>query len=378
MYSKKRTVKSENSPAEKEVWKRMYTLIQSIQNDRDIELPAALADRKTDAATLKYTADFIARVNRIPNAIHPRSTSSLIPQWVSEYQQRDWLVKIQDKWLEIETKTSHMKENIQEFMNPLVSVLEVLSQRMQPVPAVRDAGAVEEKVYKPRRRAIEAADLPVFNPLFCTAIEREAVPVTITGLKPETEYTMSLFDVHKPERNARETVVSSQHGGVVFPISDRVKQLEKDAGEPTEYAWFLEENSESTDSNNWISGFVWLESEQTYKLSQEAYRILADAVGGDHEETDIETLIEINLFLAREFYMKAYERARQGLLFLPKLSCYESKLPYQEVLWQFIIQLIDKIIAKLEKSRTTFRDIKPAWNAVESLQELRKQIDEWE
>ncbi len=113
-------------------------------------------------------------------------------------------------------------------------------------------------------------------------------------------------------------------------------------------------------------------------MTEEARRILADVAGGEHEDTDIETLIEINLFIAREFFMKAYERTRNGLLFLPKLSKFESKVPYQESLWQFIIQLIGKMLNRYEKAESVFKQIQPDWNALSSLRILRQQITEWE
>ncbi|RJP33241.1 MAG: hypothetical protein C4527_04870 [Candidatus Omnitrophota bacterium] len=357
----------------------MYTYMQTIMNENETELSDSLFHPYEDAVDADDRTAFLAAINRSAIPRRQEHVPSVIRRWTTEQGRRDWLARMQEYLLDLEKKSAEFGRHLQDMFRPLVTVNDILMQRLEPVPTVRDAAAAKEMIYKPRRRAIEAADLPAFNPLFCTAIDREAEATTISGLNPEERYVFSLIAVDHPDLQEHHGVQSSPHGGVVLDIAGMLDRLQKQAGTSVKFAWFLqEEDDRNASERGWISGLVWLESEQTRKMTQEAHRILADIAGGEHEDTDIETLIEINLFIAREFYMKAYERARQGLLFQPKLSRFESKVPYQESLWQFIMQLIDKILVRLETAEAVFRAVKSEWRAVSSLRELRRHIAEWE
>ena len=245
-----------------------------------------------------------------------------------------------------------MRDCVEGFFDPLITAIEALSQRMQPAPVMRDAAAARELVYQPCRRAIEPVDLPIFSPLFCTAIEAANGAIEISGLKPDTAYKISLWPVKDLDRGGEETLHSSPQGQVRIDITAWIQRLQDQDTAPVEMVWFLAEDRPGAQtSNGWSSGLVWLESNSTLQLSQEIQSILFQAAQEDMDESDINTLVEINLLAAREHYIKAYERARRALLHSSKQSKYESRVPFRECLWQLIHYILENIETRIETRR---------------------------
>ncbi|MBN2325899.1 MAG: hypothetical protein JXR73_02005, partial [Candidatus Omnitrophica bacterium] len=233
----------------------------------------------------------------------------------------------------------------------------------------------QEQIYQPRRRAIEPADLPAFPALFCTAVDPSAKPFPVSGLAPEEPHRFSLTSIQNPSLKHEETITADEKGQVEIDLAAILTALQKQDGAFHEFVWFLREEKEG---GAWTSGLVWLESKATQKLAADAVRILMESEDKERADACIDALFEINLLSTREYFMKAYEDARQGLLFLPRQYREENSAPFKESLWLFINHLMDKIIARLEKAKPVFLQVQPNWNALESLRLLKERLKEWE
>lgn len=361
-------------PAAQE-WRRIDELIESIADSAIGDSSESLANTFAEIPVSDRDRSlFHALIRRSENAFRSESFS-LVERWTIEYQQSNWLAKLKERMQELHTTHRHIWTEVHEFFESLQSTIDILSQRMIPAPAYRNAIAVKDQIYQPRRRALEPADLPAFHSLFCTAIDPESQPFTISGLAAGVAHRFTLICVQDSSLRREEIVHVSEQGQVTIHLSSALNSLQERREGFSEFVWFL---SEEKEEGGWTSGLVWLESKATRKLANDTARILMESEEKNRADSCIDALFGINLLSTREYYMEAYEEARQGLLFLPRQYREENSVPFKESLWLFISHLVDKILARLEKAEPVFLQIKPDWNAVSSLRILRERLKEWE
>jgi len=359
--------------ASEETWKRVNELIGAIQADQEMGTL-----RSIDSSDIKDSLDrcrrrLLASIER--GADYSRCAApSLVERWTLEHRRKDWLTRLSETLNAFESCGRERWEEIRAFFLPLQSVLDILTQRLVPAPAHRGASTAKERVYQPRRRAIEPADLPIFNPLFCAAIDPAEKTFSLSGLAPGAAYELTLRCVREPDRQTKQALNASPEGRLDIDLS-AIMDEKPSSQEPLGYVWLLEEK---TANGAWTSGLIWPESEKIRALSNETMRRLADSLNKEQDDSSLNILYEINMLVKREYFMKAYERARQGLLFSSSLRREESALPVKEALWQFVNQIVGKILYRIERAEPVFRALKPEWNAAASLRALHSRLTEWE
>ncbi|MEW6234431.1 MAG: hypothetical protein AB1656_03500 [Candidatus Omnitrophota bacterium] len=361
--------------ASEETWKRVNELIGAIEADKEMATPCSLeaaADAKDSLDRCRFR--LLASIQSGAEYRHP-AAPSLVERWTLDHRRKDWLTRLSETLNAFESCSRERWEEIRSFFLPLQSVLDILAPRLVPAPAHRGVSAAKERVYQPRRRAIEPADLPVFNPLFCAAIDPAEKTFSLSGLAPHAVYELTLLCVQTPDKQTKLTLHASAEGKLDIGFSAMMEKKPAQSQEPFEYVWLLEENSAG---GAWTSGLIWLESEKIRALSNETMRRLADSLKQEPDDSSASLLYEINMLVKREYFLKAYERARQGLLFSSSLRRDESALPLKEALWQFVNQIVGKILFRIERAEPVFRALKPEWNAAASLRALHSRLVEWE
>ena len=354
-------------------WERVNELIGSILSDEDTQI--MIAPLNTTGLPHSNEADFQLFVgevlrNRPRREIHPLS---LVECWVEEQKHLLWFSSIQERIHSL--KVNFTTYTPEQFFAPLLEAIAAVSQISQPAPAYR-AIAPAKMIFTPRRRDLEPADLPVFNPLFCTAIPTKDKPILIHGLSPKTSYTLLLRCAAKPEWKPEITVNSSVNGSLSFDFSQILKHV---LPTQSEAAWFLMEQSESH-SGGWTSGLIWLESKDQQSDSFEIEDFSTtpaypdETIQDEMNKEDIQTLFEINQAIVQGYYLQAYEKARQTLLFQSRKADQERYIPLRECLWHMIHQIFEKMLNKVEQSKDLFRQIKKEWDAITPLDKLRDQI----
>ncbi len=379
-----------HSPDE-QVWKNVDEVIDAIDHDFTSEHHDSNSDSDNARTNAFVTTDLVSdphsdsrserdisfffSVVRRRIGIPLSEKSSLAERWSLERSQKNWLAKLQERLHAIHSANRESWSEIQDFFQSLQSTIEILSQRMIPAPVHRNATAPKEQIYQPRRRALEPADLPAFPSLFCTAIDPEAQPYVISGLAPGIPHHFSMICVQDNSVQYKQIITASEDGNLEIDIAGILIALRNQREGFSELVWFLSDESKE---NAWTSGLVWLESRATRKLATDTVRALMDNKVKNRPDSCIDALFEINLLSTREYYMAAYEQARQGLLFLPRQYREENSVPFKESLWLFINHLVDRMLTRLEKAEPVFHQTKPNWNAVNSLRVLKNRLKEWE
>jgi len=336
-----------------------------IPDERLESFPAESRDRQTLFSAIRGN-------------IQPRQTGrlSLVERWDIEQSQIHWMTALNARLNAIRSVPAEIWNNVQPFFASMQETIDVLSQRMIPAPVHRGPAAVREQIYQPRRRALEPADLPALPALFCTALDPDADPLDVSGLARGVSHRLTLVCVQNPSLRHEETLPASEDGSMKLDLPHGIASLQKQGNDFCEFVWFL---SEEAPNGSWTSGLVWLESKATRKLAADAVRLLRESAEKDRSDAScIDALFEINLLSTREFYTRAYEMAREGLLFMPRARRQENSAPFKESLWLFVNHLVDKILARLEKAEPVFRSIQRDWNAVASLRRLKDRLKEWE
>lgn len=356
-------------------WKRVGALITSILSDKRFdELDHTHTSDITDSVLERDREAFIRRVVVQP-PVNPHN--SMVERWTIERRRKDWITKLEETLAHLKTAYHSAEKNIHTALFPLQSALETVSQRMVPVPAYRSAAAVKERTYQPRRRAIEPADLPVFNPLFCTAINRH--PIRFSGLKASSEYHIRLQSTRQPDWYKEKYVQTSSEGELSLAFFEMIEQFTSPDAPNEQYIWILSEvNHDGPPNKNWISGLIWLKEKQNQPTMQSLQEQLQQTIHATEDNDYTQSLFEVNFLIAEQFFMQAYDKARQLLLFTPKHIRQENMLPYRETLWQFINQIITEVKSRIEAVAPLFLQIKPEWQAVESLRLLHDKLKEWE
>ncbi|MGC9330083.1 MAG: hypothetical protein ACP5I1_20775, partial [Candidatus Hinthialibacter sp.] len=350
-----------NIPNEQE-WRQIDQLIQSISEDQELDEPESPVDLMIDYPQgEKDRAIFDAVLKKFSRRYSFRM-SSMVERWAIQQSQVNWLAVLQKRLDDIRRSHRQAWGEMQAFFGLLGDTIEVMTQRMTPALAHRGAAAVKEHIYQPRRRALEPADLPAFPALFCTAVDPTAKPFLISGLTPNELHRFTLIRLQDPSVKQETPLSADDKGQVEIDLAASLVALQKQNDVFHEYVWFLREEKEG---GAWTSGLVWLESNATRKLAADAVRVLMENEDKNSADARIDALFEINLLATREYYMKAYEEARQGLLFLPRQYREENSAPFKESLWLLINHLMDKIIAKMEKAKPVILEIQPTWNALE-------------
>ena len=302
-------------------------------------------------------------------------TLSLIEIWAEEQKHQNWVSAIQSRILSLKTSFHFEDYAPNQFFAPLLEAIEAVSLTLQPAPVYR-AVAAAKMIFTSRHRELEPADLPVFNPLFCTAIPAKDKPIILHGLSPKTNYSLLLRCATRPDWKPEITVNSSSEGSLSFDFSQILKQIHPNQSEIT---WFLMEQSD-TCNGGWTSGLIWLENKNQNNggIEIEDYCKTAippaDNLEDDLNNEDLQTLIEINEAIIKGYYIQAYELARQTLLFQSRKTDQDRYIPLRECLWQMIYQIFEKMLEKVEQSKDFFRQIKKEWDAITPLNKLRDQI----
>ncbi len=366
------------SYAHDSLWDQVDRIIQSMSSPAEVdegELWSMTFDN--EAVDQRDRTAFWHAVSKDFSPSNHSTHGSLIERWVQEHRRTHWLARMRERLSHLESISETWKTQVEPLFSPLENVLAVLGERMVLAPAHRSASLNKERVYQPRRRAIEPADLPGFNPLFCTAVAPNSGPISLSGLSVNTAYRFLVLDSQDRDNFYEQTQMASEEGKLQIDLPTLLAALQSKSGELRDCVWFLEENGE-TPQGSWTSGLVWLENESTHSKSQQAEKIIKKSAASDSIEFSIDTLFDINLLTVRQYYIQAYEKARQSLLFTPKSYKEENQIPFKESLWQFIQLQINEIVHRLEQAEVAFRQIRPQWKAVESLRALQKRLTEWD
>lgn len=362
-------------PPTPQEWKLVDELVESIESDLSVDSLETLVFPRECASIDGRDYSRFLDATRLYRGFFRSEKSSLMERWAIERSQMNWLALLKERLRSLHSIHQRAQMEASAFFESLQTTIDILSQRMAPAPAHRNALAAKDQIYQPRRRALEPADLPAFHSLFCTAIDPDSKPFTISGLAAGRAHHFSLICVQDPSVTRDEIVHATDQGQVEISVAAALNDLQKRRGEFSEFVWFL---SEEKPDGAWTSGLVWLESKATRKLANDSLRILMENEEKQRPESCIDALFGINLLSTREFFMEAYEEARQGLLFLPRQRREENSVPFKESLWLFINHLVDKVVARLEKAEPVFRAVKPDWNAVNSLRSFKERLKEWE
>jgi hypothetical protein len=351
--------------ADDDRWKKVNAFIEQILSDEDKPMIAPLHPSHSASHENDIHA-FLSVINRDRLYTISPNTHSLTERWIREHQQQNWVSALYTRLQALHTKCQSTQLSFNEFFAPLLGVMDSLSNTMQPAPAYRSALAEPKLVFQPRRRDLEPADLPVFNPLFCTAIQETTKPTVLHGVLPTTTYLLTLRCEQKPDWKPELTVVSSAEGTISLDFNQLLQQVGTDAAH---VIWFLIEKTNST-SGSWTSGLIWLEPKHVHDAVTKIQALYTEEL----THSDTETLLTINQEIVHGRFINAYEKARQALLFQSKQANQEKYIPLRECLWQLVQHIINTMIEKLEESESLFKTSKPDWNAVSSLHQLRNQI----
>ncbi|MFB3787506.1 MAG: hypothetical protein ACE15F_14175, partial [bacterium] len=290
-----------------------------------------------------------------------------------------WLARAWKTWNQAAAGIRQAGGEFCALSGTLESIFTRMSQHLVPAPAYRDATAVREYVYKPRRRAIEPAGLPVFSPLFCASVEPDAKPFTITGLVSGLTYRFSLISIEDNRLRQDFSLQANPEGKLELDLARWIHPLQEKQGRPTDFAWFLHEIKETgIPGDHWASGLVWLEPETSRQMTEEFKQALDQITGTEQKENRIASFFDLNCLAARGAYVQAYEQARQDLLFIANRSWEENPVLYKEALWQFIHHVVTQMIERMARAESTFRGQKPDWKALASLRELESGLVEWD
>lgn len=327
---------------------------------------------------VKRRQQFIQAVGQRPTLQARNPMESAIAQWVNQQTQADWLLRVQKRWNILRSKLPDLQEGFQNLFQPMIHAAEALALQLQPAPAVRNATSARY-IYMPRRRGVDAADLPTFSPLFCTAVDPLAGPVIFKGLASGKTYTFTLRCVQDLSWEQNIEFTASPRGEVHVQLAEIVEEAPEQPGDRTELIWILSEKTDSEISRSqWVSGLVWLEPESNHHMQDEMHQIFSDTQGTGTDQDLVNRLIEINLLMTWEHYTKAYDLSRRTLLLTPNGTAGTGDIPAREILWQFIQQIIDEMRIRMNRAKPVFQSIRPDWSANASLNKLRDQISQWD
>ena len=172
---------------------------------------------------------------------------------------------------------------------------ENISLHMQTAPAMRSAAMTADYVSRPRRRAIDAADLPAFSPLFCTALAPGSAPVILKGLKPGAKYHLDMHSLQDASWRISETFHASPSGEIQILFSHYLKDLQEQNPHICEAVWFLREES---GSEQWNAGLIWLEGETDSAEQREIKRKLDQIKAQQADQVVVQQLTEISLLIS--------------------------------------------------------------------------------
>lgn len=352
--------------ASKEVWETMNQSILHIQMSDE-------TDDTNDAVSLLSGVDAPEKRSRFDQiihshtgAVHLNESAPLLQQWSQTAYSHSWLKNLNAAW---QSALQSMKLSTQEFQQvsiPIHLMMQELTLGLTPAPAIRDAQLLQEKVYAPKRRGIESSALPVFNPLFCTAVTSSENVITLQGLQTQAQYRLTMRGINQSDWLHETTLLSDENGSCELDIQSVLQKYQECNPDHTHIAWYLRKLN-SQHQSDWTSGVIWLEDSPTQDIETAGAHQDSNWRGGMHQE--YAELIEINLLLARGFYVKAYEQARTALIFARKHQLAPDSL-YMASLWQFCRQAVSEMIQTLKDAEPVFMQIDPVWNAVQPLEDL--------
>ena len=242
------------------------------------------------------------------------------------------------------------------------------------IPPPRDAQAVQEWVYPARRRGVDSSALPLFSPLFCTAVDARLETLRLTGLSPGREYTLTIVDLHLLCGSRSYRLVASPQGGLEMNLQDLFPEEHRLENASSEVVWLLEAASGATLYHEWTSGMIWLESDALPALAQDLEALFQEWDSDLPDAYEMQDLMEISLLLSWERYVQAYDRARR--LLVHQKHAAERHTLFEASLWNFIQQSLEAMLSRINSAEPIFRSIKTEWDAVASLRDLLDDIAE--
>ncbi|HQH70548.1 MAG TPA: hypothetical protein PK360_00545 [bacterium] len=366
--------------APESVWNQVGHLIQAVLSDRTLENPD-LSPIPEDAAAVPggHQARFFSAVRRWAGIPRRVPVPTLVEKWTLEQRRPNWLARAWKTWNQVAAEIRDAGNEFRVLGDSLEAIFTRMSQQLVPAPAYRDATAVREYVYKPRRRAIEPAALPVFSPLFCTSVEPDAKPYTITGLTPGQTYRFSLVSVLDNRIHQDRSLQSNTEGKLELDLANWLHLLLEKQGRPADFAWLLHEIKEAESPGDpWASGLVWREPGSSHQMTEEVKQALDQISGTEQKDNRIASFFDLNCLAARGAYIRAYEQARQDLLFFANRSWDDNVALYKEALWQFIHFLVTQMAERMAHAESTFLGQKPDWKALGALRTLENDLVEWD
>lgn len=292
---------------------------------------------------------------------------SLVEAWLSERRRPAWMERLRAAWLEFGQRLTRTGAGAERLLEPMGELWRSLDGALQPAPAVRSAGAVREWVYPPKRRGIGGADLPVLNPLFCTAIEARPGPVSLAVDRPGAEYEFILKSADNPAASQSRIVRSSAKCVVAIDYAGALRGADAGAGG----VWFLRRAGAPFENGaNWTSGLIWILENARGKEAGGPGDLLEILPGGE----DTRSILEMNLLLAEGFYVRAYDLARQWLMYRRNETGRDPV--HAAAVWKTAEMALAGMADKLRRAEPAFQSVHPGWNGAESIRALLEDIRE--
>lgn len=355
-----------NKIASKEVWETMNEYIHTIQKTHESDDHSELLSTFSGIETPEKRSQFDQIIQANNSGHHVDNHEPLLQKWSQVDFTHTWLKNLSAAWQTVLQSMQYTTKEFQQVSIPIHMMMQELTHGLTPAPAVRDAQLLQEKVYSPKRRGIEASALPVFNPLFCTAVDPSGATISLRGLQAQSQYRLTMRGISQSDWLHETTLLTNENGDCELEISTVLNKYQECNPDHTQIAWYLRKLN-SQHQSDWTSGVLWLEDSSTHQT--DAVNVHQDSSWRSTMHQEYVTLIEINLLLARGFYVQAYEKARTALIFARKHQLAPDSL-YMASLWQFCRQAVSEMIQTLNGAEPVFMQIDPAWNAVKPLEDL--------
>lgn len=355
-----------NKIASKEVWETMNEYIHTIQKTHESDDHSDPLSTFSGIETPEKRSQFDQIIQTNNSSHHVDNHEPLLQKWSQVDYSHAWLKNLSSAWQTVLQSMQFTTNEFQQVSIPIHMMMQELTHGLTPAPAVRDAQLLQEKVYSPKRRGIEASALPVFNPLFCTAVEPSGATITLRGLQPQSQYRLTMRGISQSDWLHETTLLTNENGDCELEIASVLNKYQECNPDHTQIAWYLRKLN-SQHQSDWTSGVLWLEDSSTHQT--DAVNVHQDSNWRSTMHQEYVMLIEINLLLARGFYVQAYEKARTALIFARKHQLAPDSL-YMASLWQFCRQAVSEMIQTLNGACPVFLQIDPAWNAVKPLEDL--------
>lgn len=354
-----------------ETWKALQDFARALLDERPDALPMDLTN--PNAASESDKRALLSAIHQDRNLLrHPAAHESLIESWYGQALTNGWFESLRQALQSM--GASQTEESMPAAAGAIQTVIDRLTQRLQPAPAMRGPATQRMELEKKPRR-LHAADLPAFNPFFCTSIPKVDTPTVLQGLKANCRYRFTTLTAAS-ENEAQQFALESGTDGTLTVDFASAVYGDSAPGSHVKTAWFLEEEeAPAQDATAWISGLLWPQPEEHpgYPVA-ELYPQLAANNADPLVQERLDTLMAIAKLVGQQRYIEAYETSRQTLLFSPNRHHEDEIVPFHEALWEFLVVILQQMQIELKAAEEIFIQHKSQWNASRILEQVIQEI----